>query len=66
MRHGFRIKHPIRAAQGLGQGFAGIIHEWGSRSPVPREIYRLARDLKKRQSISLREIESLLPPLRKF
>jgi glycosyltransferase involved in cell wall biosynthesis len=66
MRHGFRIKHPIRAAQGLGQGFAGIIHEWGSRSPVPQEIYRLARDLKKQNYIPLREMESFLPPLRKF
>jgi glycosyltransferase involved in cell wall biosynthesis len=66
LRNGFRRKHPLRAVYGLGLGFAAIAHEWNSRSPVSREIYRLARSMKNREYVPLKELEPFLPPPRKF
>ncbi|MGD1275948.1 MAG: glycosyltransferase family A protein [Tepidisphaeraceae bacterium] len=62
--HGLRVGHPIRVLQGLAQGFAAIVHEFGRRAPVSRAVYRLARALKRRRCIPLQEMESHLPPIR--
>lgn len=53
-----------RVLQGLAQGYAGIIHEFGQRAPVSQKIYKLSRWLKRSSPIPLSEFESDLPPMR--
>jgi GT2 family glycosyltransferase len=51
----------ISDVRGLLSGYAGIVDEGCSRSPVSRHTYRLHRMLKKRGPKRLSEIEPLLP-----
>jgi GT2 family glycosyltransferase len=48
---------------GTAAGYADLFRRWREREPVPRDTYRLHRELKKR-SRRLEEIEASLPPLR--
>jgi hypothetical protein len=64
MKLGVSIGHPIYAVEGLCQGYWGMMHEFGRRSPVPGNIYRLARMMKRRGQVALSAVEGLLPPLK--
>jgi glycosyltransferase involved in cell wall biosynthesis len=48
---------------GMLSGYADIYYRWKEREPVPQDIYRLHRALKKRGPKSIHEIEGFLPPL---
>jgi glycosyltransferase involved in cell wall biosynthesis len=63
IRRGFQHGHPIMVLEGLGQGFAGVAHEWSQRDPVPRDVYKLSRVLKRRGEMPLMEMEASLPPI---
>jgi glycosyl transferase family 2 len=63
IRRGFQHGHPFMVVHGLGQGLAGIGHEWSRRQPVPREVYKLSRILKRRGEMPLAEMEPFLPPI---
>jgi glycosyltransferase involved in cell wall biosynthesis len=64
IKRGFHHGHPIMVLEGLGQGFAGIAHEWSQRAPVPRDVYKLSRLLKRRGEIPLGEMENDLPSIK--
>ncbi len=64
LRTGWQVRRPWRMIQGLAQGYACIPHEWSRRAPVPRNIYTLSRLLRRRGSMPLEEIKSLLPPIK--
>jgi GT2 family glycosyltransferase len=60
---GLRCGRSWRMVRGLASGYAGILGQWGARRPVSREVYRLARELKRRGAVPLAEVESRLPPM---
>ena len=61
---GVRLRHPIATAHGLGLGVKeAVAGQAGPRSPVERDVYRLAHILKTRGAIPLPEVETRLPPL---
>jgi len=52
-----------RMLSGIVTGYAECARQWRERRPVPRDIYRLSRKLKKAGPLPLREIEPLLLPI---
>lgn len=54
-----------RVLGGTAAGYADIVRLWDKRQPVPREIYRLQRSLKKRGPRALEEIAHALPQVRR-
>lgn len=52
-----------RMFRGIITGYGECVRHWHERRPVPRDIYRLSRKLKKAGPLPLREIEPLLPPI---
>jgi glycosyltransferase involved in cell wall biosynthesis len=66
LKFGFKIGHPVLAAQGLLQGYRGILHEWHERAPVSPAIYRLTRKYKREGPLPLSAVEPLLPPIKNF
>ena len=46
---------------GLARGFGASMKQWSQRSPVSPEVYRIARELRRRDGTPLSEIEPLLP-----
>jgi glycosyltransferase involved in cell wall biosynthesis len=61
---GLRVRRPLRMLRGLAQGFGAMPGTAAERRPVPREVYRLARELKRAGAVPLADIEARLPPLR--
>jgi GT2 family glycosyltransferase len=59
--HGVRQRRPLRMAQGLAMGYAGIFRYWNQRRPVTAAIARLYHDLNNVADIPLSSIESQLP-----
>ena len=49
-------QHPMKMISGTMAGLAGIVRHWKDRRPVPRDVYRVSRRLKKGGAISLDEL----------
>lgn len=58
--HGLRVGRPWTMMEGLGQGYRAIWQERKQRAPVAPAIFRLYRELVRRQSVPYLEIESRL------
>ena len=52
-----------RMLSGIITGYGECVRRWHERRPVPGDIYRLSRKLKKAGPLPLGEIEPLLPPI---
>ncbi len=62
-RHSWRRGRMLRMTRGLAWGFASVPKFFTKRSPVPRQIYLLQRELLRRGAVPLGEIEPKLPAL---
>ena len=58
-----RARRFQKTLQGMAWGYVDCFRWWKKRHPVPREIYRLQRSLKKRGPLLLSVIEPSLPKL---
>ena len=61
LRHGMRVGRTWQMVKGLCQGYGAIWKERHQRSPVPTAVFKLYRELVKRNVIPLSEIEGRLP-----
>jgi glycosyltransferase involved in cell wall biosynthesis len=61
-----RVGRRSRMIYGMLCGYWDCVSNWSWRQPVPRNVYRLHRLLKKRGPKKLSDIEPLLPPLASF
>lgn len=55
-RSAWHSRRPMGMVQGMLAGYAGCLRSWRERSPVPADIYRLHRRLKKCGPCALGEI----------
>ena len=62
--HGLRVGRPWVMMEGLGQGYRALWQERRQRSPVSRAVFRLYRELVKREVVPFSEIEGRLPAKR--
>ena len=55
-----RTRNPAAMLKGLAAGYAACLRYWKARRPVRREVYRLARRLRKQGPMPLAAVEALL------
>lgn len=63
VRSGFQVRRPLQMLRGTANGWSLCVRRWNYRQPVPANIYRLNRRLKKRGPQVLSEIERFLPAI---
>jgi glycosyltransferase involved in cell wall biosynthesis len=61
LAHGLRVRRPWAMVQGLALGYRAIWTQSNDRAPVSTAVYRLYRELVRRQAVLYREIEGRLP-----
>jgi GT2 family glycosyltransferase len=61
--HTVRVGYPWLGTKSVVRGLVDSLRVWGARRPVSREVYRLSRELKRRDAVPLAEVEPRLPPL---
>ena len=59
----FQARRFQKMLAGIASGYVDCFRWWRKRRPVPREIYRLHRSLKKTGPVLLSDVERLLPGL---
>jgi GT2 family glycosyltransferase len=58
---GLRGRHLGAAVRGLARGYAGGLRGLPRRDPLPRDLYRLSRRLRRELIVPLEEVEAELP-----
>jgi GT2 family glycosyltransferase len=62
LRHGIRLRRPLRMVHGLMMGYAAIFRYWGQRHPVPMPAYRAFQRLRGQNTVELSTMENWLGP----
>jgi len=60
LAHGFKVRRPWIMMQGLAKGYAAMWAQRKDRAPVPAAVYRLYRELVRRQAVPYAEIAARL------
>jgi GT2 family glycosyltransferase len=58
---GMQGRHPRAAIRGLLQGYAQGLRDLPCRDPLPRDLYRVSRRLRRQLIVPLEEVEAELP-----
>lgn len=61
-----RHREPLAALRGLAAGFACALRGRADRRPVPRAVYRLSDEIRRRSPVALDAVADRLPPRRTF